>query len=1200
MRPIIRTVTASLLIMSAVVVACTGDTVGPRNGLDPSLRLVVSPKSDTIAIGTSAQLVAQVLGQQNAVAWRSDNLSVASVSGTGSVTGLAVGVAHVIAQAGDATDTATVVVQSTTTLSISPGAALVMLGDSLQLAARSTAGGAGSVEWVTSDPTIATVGPNGVMNTLAEGSVTINASISGVTASASVNVSRASVASMTVAPQNASIIPGGNVQLVATPLDASGRTLSGVVPKWSSSNTAIAQVSATGVVTGVAKGLAVITAQTKSVKATASINVLAVPAASVAVALASSSLSSGQTTQATATVKDASGNVLTGRVIAWQSSNPALATVNSNGLVTAVANGSVTISAIVDGQVGNAPLTVSAPVPTSIAIIPGSLSLTLGQSTQVAAEVRDAKGVAIPNQAITWSSKNAAIAPISSTGMINGTTVGQTMVQASSDGLTDDAQVSVTSVPAASVTVSPTSLTLAVGDTARLSATVRDASNAILTDRAVTWSSSNPGVATVGVTGLVTAVTAGSANISAVVDGITTTATVTVTPPAPPPVASVSATLASASLTVGQTTQATAVLKDAAGNVLTGRTITWSSANTDVATISSTGVVTAVSAGSASILATSEGQSGGAPLTVVAPPPAPVATVTLSASSSSLLVGATLQVTATLKDAAGNVLTGRTIGWTSSNTSVASVSPTGLVTGVTAGNVTLTATSETKTGTLTLTVAAVPVNSVAVGLASSSLQVGQSTQATVTLRDASGNVLSGRSVTWSSSSPSVGSVSATGVVTAVAAGATNIVATSEGKSGSATLTVTAVATTPPPPPPSGGSCNLVTGTSTVATSALAKPGYLQSVIDPDFGTKITRITGDPGTPIGYGISGSWPTVAYHNYPKDPVFSADQKLLVLKHMSGVVGPGGALFLDGTTYQPLFSRTGPSGGGEWRWHPSLPDIMVYLNLNGTVGHWNVRTNVSTVKVAAVSGYTSNELGPSEGNVSYDGRWMVAKAVRTSDNHIVGRVIDIDGGQLGPVVDLTAAGLVTLDWVSISAGGAYIVAEGDFGLGRSDTRKIYRASDGALISTWSDYLGQHVDLGIDAAGNEVMFSATSQSPYTHGWYARRLLDGVTSGRTPTGVTSYNWHVSNRMNGRPGWGVGSTNDNTGETFDGEIYMLALDGSQRVERLAHHRANQIDYDSYPFPTPSPDGKRVVFASNWMSSGRPIQTYVVDTRDICP
>ena len=1192
MRPIIRTVTASLLIMSAVGVACTGDTVGPRNGLDPSMRLVVSPKSDTIAIGTSAQLVAQVLGQPNAVEWRSDNLSVASVSGTGSVTGLAVGVAHVIARAGNATDTATVVVQSTTTLSISPGAALVILGDSLQLAARSTAGGVGSVEWVTSDSTIATVDPTGVMNTLAEGSVTINARISGVTASASVNVSRSSVASMTLAPQNASIIPGGNVQLVATPLDASGRVLSGVVPKWTSSNTSIAQVSATGVVTGVAKGLAVITAQSKSIKATASINVLAVPAASVAVSLASSTLSSRQTTQATAIVKDAQGNILSGRIVAWQSSNPALATVDSKGLVTAIANGSVTISAIVDGQVGGAPLTVSAPVPASIVITPGSLSLTLGQSTQLAAEVRDAKGVAIPNQPITWSSKNTAVAPISSTGVINGTTVGQTMVQASADGLTDDAQVSVTSVPAASVTVSPPSLTLAIGDTSRLSATVRDASNAILTDRAVVWSSSNAAVATVSATGLVTALTAGSASMSAVVDGITASTAVTVAAPGPAPVASVSATLASASLTVGQTTQATAVLKDAAGNVLTGRTITWSSANTDVATVSSSGVVSAVSAGSASIIATSEGQSGAAAATVAAPAPAPVATVTLAASSSTLLVGATLQVTATLKDAAGNILTGRTIGWTSSNTSVASVSPTGLVTGLAAGNVTLTATSETKTGTLALTVAAVPVSTVAVGLASSSLQVGQTTQATATLRDASGNVLSGRSVTWSSSSPAVGSVSSTGVVTAAAAGTTSIVATSEGKTGSAILTVTAVVTTPPP---SGGSCSLVTGTSPRATSALAKPGYLQSVIDPDFGTRITRITGNPGTPIGYGISGNWPTVAYHNYPKDPVFTADQKLLVLKHMSGVPTPGAALFLDGTTYQPLFSRGGPSGGGEWRLHPTLPDIAVYLNSSGAVGHWNVRTNTSTIQVPAVSGYTSNEFGPYEGNLSRDGRYLAAKAVRSSDGHVVARVIDIDGGTTGAVIDLTGSGISSLDWVSISAGGGYVVAFGTID-GVSQLTKVWKR-DGTAVGYWQDNRLGHYDLGFDAAGNEVAFGAVASGTLAKRYIERRLDNGVVTTLTGT-VTSFNWHAGDR--GPSGWGFASTNDDTGAALDGEIYGIKLDGSGTVQRLAHHRANNVDYDSAPFPTASPDGKRVVFASNWMSSSRPVQAYVVDVRNICP
>ena len=66
-------------------------------------------------------------------------------------------------------------------------------------------------------------------------------------------------------------------------------------------------------------------------------------------------------------------------------------------------------------------------------------------------------------------------------------------------------------------------------------------------------------------------------------------------------------------------------------------------------------------------------------------------------------------------------------------------------------------------------------------------------------------------------------------------------------------------------------------------------------------------------------------------------------------------------------------------------------------------------------------------------------------------------------------------------------------------------------------------------------------------------------------------------------------------------MYAVKLDGSQAIERWGHHRAvaSGSDYNAYPFPTPSPDGKRVLFSSNWGAS-RPVQAYVVDTRPICP
>ena len=169
------------------------------------------------------------------------------------------------------------------------------------------------------------------------------------------------------------------------------------------------------------------------------------------------------------------------------------------------------------------------------------------------------------------------------------------------------------------------------------------------------------------------------------------------------PVASVDVTPASAIVAVGGTVQLTAALKDAGGEPLIGRTVTWSSNAPQFANVSSTGLVTGVAAGPATISATSEGKTGTASVTVTASAE-PVATVEVTPGSVSLVVGGTVQLTATPKDAAGQPLTGRTITWGSSASLVASVSGTGFVTAVGAGPATITATSEGKSGTASVTV----------------------------------------------------------------------------------------------------------------------------------------------------------------------------------------------------------------------------------------------------------------------------------------------------------------------------------------------------------------------------------------------------------------------------------------------------------------------------------------------------------------
>jgi len=281
----------------------------------------------------------------------------------------------------------------------------------------------------------------------------------------------------------------------------------------------------------------------------------------------------------------------------------------------------------------------------------------------------------------------------------------------------------------------------------------------------------------------------GQYTVTATSEPGTLTASASVTIACAIPVATVTVSPASVSLQMGQSSQLTATPKDANGNPLTGRAITWSSSNTAIATVSGTGLVTGVAGGGpVTITATSEGQSGSASVTVTT---VPVASVTVTPPSASVQVGQTVQLTATLKDANGNILTGRTVTWSSNQTTVATVNATGRVTARAAGSATITATSEGQSGTSSITVTPVPVASVTVTPASASVAVGATVQLTATPKDANGNPLTGRVITWSSSNTAIATVSGSGLVTGVAAGGpVTITATSEGRSGSAAVTVT--------------------------------------------------------------------------------------------------------------------------------------------------------------------------------------------------------------------------------------------------------------------------------------------------------------------------------------------------------------------------------------------------------------------------
>jgi len=234
--------------------------------------------------------------------------------------------------------------------------------------------------------------------------------------------------------------------------------------------------------------------------------------------------------------------------------------------------------------------------------------------------------------------------------------------------------------------------------------------------------------------------------------------------------------------------------------VMTGQTITWSTSNASVATVNSSGVVNAIAAGAATITATCAGKSGTAAITVTAAPPV-VTTVTVAPSSASIVAGNNTTLQATVKDANGNVMTGQTITWSTSNTSVATVNASGVVTGIAAGAATITATCAGKSGTAAITVTAAPpvVTTVTVAPPGASINVGATVTLTATVKDAQGNVMTGQTITWSSSNTAIATVSSSGVVTGVAPGSATVTATCSGKTGSSAVTVTS----PPPPPPGG-------------------------------------------------------------------------------------------------------------------------------------------------------------------------------------------------------------------------------------------------------------------------------------------------------------------------------------------------------------------------------------------------------------
>ena len=241
-----------------------------------------------------------------------------------------------------------------------------------------------------------------------------------------------------------------------------------------------------------------------------------VPVTGVTLNKSSLSLSTGGSERLTATVKPTNA---TNPALSWTSTNTSVATVDQDGTVRAVGAGTCVIRATAtdgSGKYGSCSVTVTAPTVrvTGVSLDKSSLSLSAGGSSQLTATVYPANA---GNKAVSWSSSDTSVASVSSSGLVTavGGGVATITVTTADGGYTASCAVTVkttpSSVPVTGVSLNESSLTLTVGESSQLSATVYPAN---ADNKAVSWSSSNPTVASVSSGGLVTAVNGGQAIIT--------------------------------------------------------------------------------------------------------------------------------------------------------------------------------------------------------------------------------------------------------------------------------------------------------------------------------------------------------------------------------------------------------------------------------------------------------------------------------------------------------------------------------------------------------------------------------------------------------------------------------------------------------------------------------------------------------------
>ena len=347
--------------------------------------LAVSPTTASIADGLTQQFTAIATYSDSSTAnvtttatWTSNTATLATVSASGLATGVATGSTAVAASLNGISATAmlTVTAKTVTSIAVSSNTPSIADGLTQQFTAtaiysdNSTANVTAMATWTTSSAHLVEISPTGLATGVAPGTVTVTASLNGVSGTAVFTVTAKTVASITVSSNTSSIANGLTQQFTATATysDNSTANVTSTVT-WSTLSASVATINSSGLLTSDGQGTTTVTATLGGVSGSANFTVTAPALKSIKISPSSASIVYGSTQQFTATAGYTDGSTTdVSATAAWSVANTAVATIDSNGLATAVAVGSTKATAMLNGVSASAAITVTAPGSTGVNI----------------------------------------------------------------------------------------------------------------------------------------------------------------------------------------------------------------------------------------------------------------------------------------------------------------------------------------------------------------------------------------------------------------------------------------------------------------------------------------------------------------------------------------------------------------------------------------------------------------------------------------------------------------------------------------------------------------------------------------------------------------------------------------------------------------------------------------------------------------